>query len=148
MGACETHSASHTHRGRKHTGTTSSNPPPNQQALSSLPIIGHRLPASSSFVLAGALPGRPGLRALQLDPDRAPARNPAAASKATTTGTTHPRRPEVTGPDQHAHLTAGALMGAVMAVDAGRRAAPGGFRDAEVAGSVPSTGGLPGRARD
>src|SRR6266699_1683063 len=29
MGACETHSASHPHRGRKHTGTTSSNPPLN-----------------------------------------------------------------------------------------------------------------------
>jgi hypothetical protein len=32
----------------------------NQQALSSLPIIVRRLPASSSFVLAGALPGAPG----------------------------------------------------------------------------------------
>ncbi len=66
---------------------------PNPQGgSSSLPMIGRRLPASSSFVLARA--GRRGLRALQLDPARAtaqpaatrkshktvPPRNPAAAS--------------------------------------------------------------------
>ena len=44
-----------------HARGTSHRPPfdpRNQQALSSLPIIGHRSPASSSFVLARALTGR------------------------------------------------------------------------------------------
>src|SRR6266536_4454951 len=56
--------------------------------------------------------GRPRLRALQLDPDRAPARKPGSCEQSTTTGTTPPRRLEVTGLDQYALLTAGAPMGA------------------------------------
>jgi hypothetical protein len=105
MAAYETHSASQAHPGTRH--------PPNQQALSSLPILSRRLPASSSFVLARALAGRPGLWALQLDPDRAPTQTPAAASKSTTTGTTpHPAPAEVTGLDQYALLTKPPPMGA------------------------------------
>jgi hypothetical protein len=114
MGACETLSASHVHPGNKPAGAPTPSKPLNQQALSSLPILGRRLPASSSFVLTGALPGAR-LRALQLDPDRAPARNPAAASK--SHNNRHPppgSRREVTGPDQYALLTARAPMGAVL----------------------------------
>jgi hypothetical protein len=61
MGGCETHSAGLTHR------PPGSQPPsgrlihgkPQPSRLSSLAIIGRRLPASSSFVLARALTGAP-----------------------------------------------------------------------------------------
>jgi hypothetical protein len=49
------------------------------------------------------------MRALQLDPDRAAARNPAAAKKASTIQPGD--HSEVTGAGQHALLTAKAPMG-------------------------------------
>ena len=79
-------------------------------------MIGRRYPASSSFVLAGALPGAR-LRALQLDPATR-RHEPAAARKTTRTGTTQPdEHREVTGPIHHAHLTTASLMGAVSLPD-------------------------------
>jgi hypothetical protein len=66
MGGCETTPpATHT-RGRQ-----TPIPPKPEGGSSSLLMIGRRLPASSSFVLACALPGANRLRALQLDPGRA-----------------------------------------------------------------------------
>jgi hypothetical protein len=69
MGACETTPTTTRDRGKPasdpRTKTT------HQEKRSSLPIIGRRLPASSSFVLARAKGAA--LRALQLDPDRATA---------------------------------------------------------------------------
>src|SRR5215472_1678746 len=75
-----------------------------QDSSSSLPIPGLRLPASSSFVLAAAR-----LRALQLDPARAPAQTGSQEESQSKI----PRRPsQVTGSDHHALLTARAPMGA------------------------------------
>jgi len=67
------HSASHTPGGTRHRHHPSN--PLHQQAPSSLPIIGRRLPASSSLVLAGALPGAPGRGRSSWTRDHAPARN-------------------------------------------------------------------------
>jgi hypothetical protein len=58
MGGCETHSADPAPTREANPA----NPPPRQPTTSRLgssppPIIGHRLPASSSFVLARALTG-------------------------------------------------------------------------------------------
>ena len=62
---------------RDHSASPAQNPGESQrpssarqpaQGCSSLPIIGRRLPASSSFVLASALTGAYRLRALRLDP--------------------------------------------------------------------------------
>ena len=51
MGACETTPPA-THSPGNQQATTSANQPQPQEGSSSLPMIGHRLPASSSFVLA------------------------------------------------------------------------------------------------
>src|SRR5215510_9316200 len=92
--------------------TPQSQPLPPQPAGSSWPpMIGRRYPASSSLVLAGALPGAR-LRALQLDPGHAPART-GSSKETTRTGTTQPdEHRELTGPIHHAHLTTASLMGA------------------------------------
>src|SRR5215510_2301310 len=85
MGACET-----TPPTTPREPTPQSQPLPLQPAGSSWPpMIGRRYPASSSFVLAGALPGAR-LRALQLDPGHAPART--GSSKENHTNRHHPAR--------------------------------------------------------
>src|SRR5438477_11886413 len=58
---------------------------PQPSRLSSLAIIGRRLPASSSFVLARALTGAPAAGAPALTPDRAAARNQQLRGKPSTT---------------------------------------------------------------
>src|SRR5215831_7590253 len=58
--------------------------------LSSLAIIGHRLPGSSSFVLARALTGANGCGRSSLTPDRAAARNQQLRGKPTTTANPGP----------------------------------------------------------
>jgi hypothetical protein len=79
---------------------------------SSLPIIGRRLPASSSF--ASPAPAGATLRALQLDPGPARQHKPAAMRKSHNQSPPRPRRPseQVTGSTQYALLTTGVLMGA------------------------------------
>ena len=66
MGACETTPATSHDRGKAGKRSPSKTTQPGRPR-SSLPITGRRLAASSSFVLASALAGRTGLRALQLD---------------------------------------------------------------------------------
>src|SRR5512135_2208492 len=88
MGACETTPTT------TRPGGHQQRPPHTRQptgGCSSLPIIGRRLPASSSFVLAA--PAGAALRALQLDPGPARRHKPAATRKATTTVPPQPRRP-------------------------------------------------------
>src|SRR5215470_18700648 len=88
MGACETLSASHAHPGeqahRRHPATLSTS-----RRFPRSPIIGHRLPASSSFVLAGALPCAPAPGA-PAGPRPRVGTNPAAASKAQAQAPPHP----------------------------------------------------------
>ncbi len=55
-----------------------------------LPIIGRRLPASSSFVLAGAPPGAPGSGRSSWTQTARRHENPAAASKAQPQAPPHP----------------------------------------------------------
>jgi hypothetical protein len=72
---------------------------PQPGRLSSYAIIGRDLPVSSSFVLARALTGATDAVS-SLTPDRAAARNPAAAKKASTIQPDD--HSEVTGAGQHA----------------------------------------------
>ena len=73
-------------------------------------MIGRRLPASSSFVLAAAR-----LRALQLDPrPRDGTTGSHEESHNTRHRPTRGQRPQATGSDHHALLTAKAPMGAMM----------------------------------
>jgi len=75
MGGCETHSAAD-HTPREPSEPLFPSDRSRHAGYSSPPMIGRRLPASSSFVLAAAR-----LRALQLDPGRTTAQKPAAARK-------------------------------------------------------------------
>jgi len=71
-------------------------------------MIGRRLPASSSFVLAAAR-----LRALQLDPGRATAQTGSHEEKPQHSPPQTPAaKAQVTGSDHHTLLTAKAPMGA------------------------------------
>jgi hypothetical protein len=76
-------------RTRAPTPGKPANPPPHSKpqpgGLSSLAIIGRRLPASSSFVLARALTGANGCGRSSLTRGRAAARKLAAARKPSTT---------------------------------------------------------------
>ena len=73
-------------------------------------MIGRRLPASSSFVLAAAR-----LRALQLDPGRATAQTGSHEEKPQHSPPQTPAaKAQVTGSDHHTLLTAKAPMGAQM----------------------------------
>jgi hypothetical protein len=91
------------------------NPRPGNHNRPALPrrlIIGRRLPASSSFVLARALTGATGCGRSSLTRGRAAARNPAAARKASKAVPRQPDDPpQVTGPAHHALLTNGSPMG-------------------------------------
>ena len=81
MGACETTPPTRSHDpGEGHQGDPSGRQPNQEEPRSSLPIIGRRLAASSSFVLACALQAQR-LRALQLDPRPARRHKPAATRK-------------------------------------------------------------------
>jgi hypothetical protein len=86
MGACETTPPASTSPGEI-TQPTLPRHPQIPEGSSSLPIIGRRLPASSSFVLAATR-----LRALQLDPGLRDGTNRQRRGKATTT-VTPARRP-------------------------------------------------------
>jgi len=107
MGGCETTPPT----SRTPTGDNPGTPAPASTTgrLSSHAIIGRRLPASSSFVLARALTGRYRCGRSSVTPAGAAARNPAAAKK---TSTIQPDdHTEVTGTGQHTLLTAKAPMG-------------------------------------
>ncbi len=100
-----------------HTGTPAADPEPQQPKTSkdssSLPIIGRRSPASSSFVPARALPGAHGSGRSSWTPDHATARTRHLRGKSAEQA--HPaRRHEVTGSDQHTLLTNKTPMGAVL----------------------------------
>ncbi len=85
-----------------------------QQGSSSLPMIGRRSPASSSFVLGPAPFRAPGLRALQLDPYRATARNRQLRGKPEQQSPPSPRSQQVTGPVHYALLTTDTPIGGVL----------------------------------
>ena len=104
MGACET-----TPQTSTQPGTASPCQPATRDlARSSLPIIGRRLPASSSFVLAAAR-----MRALQLDPAPRGGRTGQLPGRTPDHGHPSPAPPLATGPDPHALLTPMTLMGVV-----------------------------------
>jgi hypothetical protein len=102
MGGCET--APPDSRTDPREASTPSNPAygkPQPGRLSSLAIIGRRLRASSSFVLARALTGANGCGRLQLDP------RPHGGTETSSCGVTqHNSQPpgdhQVTGSGQHA----------------------------------------------
>ena len=101
MGGCETHSADL----RTHPASPT-HPRPRQPTTSRLfpaPIIGHRLPASSSSVLARALEGATAAGA-SLTRGRAAARNTGSCEeKPTESRTCEPGHySRVTGPAHHA----------------------------------------------
>src|SRR5690348_4605857 len=76
------------------------------------PIIGHRLPASSSFVLARALTGAAAAGAPAGPTARAAARNRQLRGKpAKAVLTPNPATQQVTGPAHHALLTDDSPMG-------------------------------------
>jgi hypothetical protein len=106
MGACETTPPTTRDRGNQTSDLRTRQP---AGGCSSLPIIGRRLPASSSFVLAAAR-----LRALQLDTAQRGGTNRQRRGKATTTIPPRSRAAanQVTGLTQHCLLTTGAPMGA------------------------------------
>jgi len=109
MGGCETTPGSRTDPpGSQHP----SEPRPRQATtggLSSLAIIGRRLPASSSFVLARALTGANGCGRSSLTPDRRG--GTGTSSYEETQHNSQPGDYQVTGSAQHALLTAKASMG-------------------------------------
>jgi hypothetical protein len=85
-----------------------------QEGYSSLPIIGRRLPSSSSFVLRPRLPARRCGRS-SLTPDRAAAQTGSDEESHNHSPTHSPASGEqVTGSNQHGLLTAGTPMGADM----------------------------------
>src|SRR6516225_6311535 len=95
-------------------------------------MIGRRLPASSSFVLAAAR-----LRALQLDPGRATAQTGSHEEKPQHSPPQTPAaKAQVTGSDHHTLLTAKAPMGAN--TDFGGLAGRPAPTDQKVGGSSPS----------
>ena len=111
MGACETHSDDHAHRGNQPATSAHANP---AGGCSSLPIIGRRLPALK------LVRPRPRLQARRcgrssLTPARRGGTNRQRRGKATTKVHPNPRQADgqVTGLIQHALLTTRALMGAV-----------------------------------
>ena len=110
MGACETTPPASTSPGET-TQPASSTTPQIPEGSSSPPIIGRRLPASSSFVLAATR-----LRALQLDPGPRDGTNRQRQGKATTTVIPQPGGPRATGHQvrQPRLLTARAPMGAIL----------------------------------
>jgi hypothetical protein len=133
MGACETTPATLNVPGEAKPATFRSNHPRTQAGSSSLLMIGRRLPASSSFVLARALPARRCGRSSLTPPTRR--HNPAATRKAAT-GQSHPNPAvgdRVTGSIQHGPLTSEAPMGAVICLRYGpgeqrHRSQPWGFK--------------------
>lgn len=88
MGACETTPPATHARGTTQPAQPSQ---PITSRLSSLPVIGRRSPASSSFVLAAGLTADPGLRAL--DPDHATARTGTSEEKPAQQFRQSPARP-------------------------------------------------------
>jgi hypothetical protein len=97
MGACETHSANqHIPRGNHPAGLSVI--PQIPEGSSTFPIIGRRLPASSSFVLAASGCGRS-----SWTPDRATAQT---GSDEESHNNNHPspaaQQPQVTGSDHRA----------------------------------------------
>jgi hypothetical protein len=106
MGACETTPAT-SHEPGKATGDPLTRQPSSQGPRSSLPMIGRRLTASSSFVLACALRAHR-LRALQLDPRPRDSTNRQRRGNTATAVPPHTRRltnNQVTGLIQHCLLT-------------------------------------------
>src|SRR5260370_5004988 len=100
----------HTPRGTNPATPCPSNPYP--AGSSSLPIIGRRSPASSSFVLAPRPNGALRLRALQLDPRPRGGTKPGTCEESQQNSPTPARQPQqVTGPDHHAPLTESSPMG-------------------------------------
>ena len=100
-GCLRDHSASHA------PGTATTPHKPARKGPSSLPMIGRRSPASSSFVLAAAR-----LRALQLDPSRA-ATEPGSCEEDPEEQSGQPGdTTKSPGQIRHALLTPMALMGA------------------------------------
>src|SRR5262249_7776656 len=96
MGAWETTLPASTSPGNHLAGPSAT--PPTQEGSASPPIVGRRLPASSSVVLAATR-----LRAVQLDPRPRDGTNQQRQGKATTTVTPSPaaREPQVTRSDHH-----------------------------------------------
>src|SRR6266516_4670268 len=88
MGACETTPTTTRDRGNQPSGPSHAQP---AGGYSSLPIVGRRSPASSSFVLARACQARRGGRSSLTPPSRR--HKPAATRKATTKVPPQPRRP-------------------------------------------------------
>ena len=109
MGACETTPATH-----RAPGEPASDPRTTARtatAVSSLPSVGRRLPASRSFVLARAC-RRGAAGAPALTPARRHTPATARKSRNYSLGPTRQPAPQVTGPTQHALLTTEVPMGA------------------------------------
>ena len=111
MGGCET-TPPDSRTDPREASTTANNPvhgKPQPSRLSSLAIMRRRLLASSSFLLAAAR-----LRGLQLDPR--PRGGTETSSYEDTQHNSQPGADQVTGPVQHALLTAKAPMGGCSAM--------------------------------